>query len=156
MSRHGYFNSILQRLWILCIFFLPIVAAATTDDATLQVGRADDRGVCGGADLILSGYSSGTYGSYSPTGLTGGKTVTFLIDINCGTDPVGSELSISGFSANPGQAWLTSATCHGVTLLSSAATFSYSGGVATWAWDSIFGLGSLTIGTDVSCAMSHS
>jgi hypothetical protein len=56
------------------------------------------------------GYLSGVTGSYSPTGLTGGKTVDNLID-DVGMGGVCSErlssFSASGFSSNPGTVGLS-------------------------------------------------
>jgi hypothetical protein len=64
-------------------------------------------------------------------------------------------LEVSGFSSNPGQSWLSSVTCNGVTNSGSTAGFSYSSGVATWEWVRLFGLFS-EIGLSVSCTIVHS
>jgi hypothetical protein len=75
--------------------------------------------------------------TYSPPTLTGGKTVTTLVDLaNNGR----SQLVVSGFSANPGQGWLASASYNGVTKAGSGAfSYTYSVGKAYWVWLSMFG-----------------
>lgn len=54
---------------------------------------------------------------------------------------VNSQFSIA-ISNDPGQSVFTSITANGVTLLSSAAVYSYTGGIATWVWtNGPFGFG---------------
>lgn len=135
------------------------IAMASSDGGTLQVGRETE--VCAGEALnILDGYSSAlSFGSYSPTGLTGGTSVSELVDhaqFHGACGGTGSGLTISGFSSNPGSTWLTSVTCNGVTNDASAAiTYTYSGGVAEWAWTQQFGLAPKD-GSNVSCTIVHS
>ena len=67
-----------------------------------------------------------------------------------------ASLEISGFSVDPGQDWLTSIDCNGVTNNGSSATFfSYSGGKAVWQWRTLFGLEAKN-GSNVSCTITHS
>lgn len=150
---------LLGRLSFLALIWLLVAAPpafASTDNGTLTVGRTTVS--CGGPTLTFSGYSVPlAIGSYSPTGLTGGKTVTGVWDLTggCGTS---STLQVSGFSSNPGSSWLTSITCNGVTNLASAvSTFSYSGGGASWTWNSTtFGIWAKSVGANVSCTIVHS
>lgn len=133
------------------------VAVASSDTGTLLVGETIST-ICSGPTRVPLPYflgfnsTSPAAGSYSPTGLTGGKAVVALFDyLSCGTL---SEMSISGFSANPGQSWLSSVTCGSVTNLASTATFFYSGGTASWLWKDRFGFFSKN-GSNVSCTIVH-
>jgi hypothetical protein len=77
-----------------------------------------------------------SYGSAAPAVTSNGYTYEEICDNGAfsrkgvGVSP-SSQIAIGGFPSNPGQAWLTSATANGVTTQGSAATYSYSGGVAT-------------------------
>jgi len=130
------------------------LALAASDTGTLLVG-ATSGGAC---HQILSGFDSPlSVGSYSPTGLTGGKTVTVVVD---SLFPFGgcsnfSGLNVSGFSSDPGKSWLTSITCNGVTDSGSSASYGYSGGLASWTWSTLFGFTGHS-GTNYSCTIVHS
>ena len=147
-------------------FGVSTFAFASSNTGTITVGSET---VCNHALLgmeIVHGFNSdtsltGTFGSYSPTGLTGGTSVVAIWDnvfspvgTACGT-PKGdnSLLAISGFSVDPGQDWLSSITCNDVENTGSGAeSFTYSGGTAIWSWSQLFGIG----GSSVSCTISHS
>jgi len=135
------------------------VAMASSDTGTLLVAQKLVRCNAGASFNSFFGYSASlSFGSYSPTGLTGGNTVTAVYDEivfpTCGGG-AGSSLAVSGFSSNPGSTWLTSITCNGVTNNESSKTFfSYSSGVASWFWGSQFGLQSKS-GSNVSCTIVH-
>jgi hypothetical protein len=137
-------------LYVLCT---PLVSAAT-DNATLTVGHTALPSPPLECTYVLDGYMSGMMGSYSPTGLTGGWTVTGVSDSGCYVT-TGSSLSITGFPVSPGQLWLTSVTCNGVTRQALAATYSYSSGRATWGWSGTFGFSALSGGSTVSCSITH-
>ena len=134
-------------------------AVASSDIGTLTVGHSP-LGSCFSSPQLFAGFYSSLTGSYSPTGLTGGETVYALgdslyISFSC---PNFSALTISGFSSNPGQGWLTSTACHGVTNSgSSAYLFQYdsTNHLATWYWSTLFGLTALSTGTNVSCTIVH-
>lgn len=132
------------------------LAFASSDTGTLLVG-ATSGGVC---LQIISGYDSPiSVGSYSPTGLTGGKTVTLIIDSaffepQSGCPANFSGINVSGFSSNPGQSWLTSVTCNGVTNTGSSAGYSYSGGLASWSFSKLFGFTGGS-GHNFSCTIVH-
>ena len=133
------------------------LAMASSDTGTLLVGLAAP-GTC--TNIHYYGYESSLMGSYSPTGLTGGDTVSGVYDQiflplppNCtGTNT--SWLHVSGFSADPGRSWLTSIACNGQTNNGTGATYSYSSGVATWSWSNLFGFVSKE-GSNVSCTIIH-
>ena len=85
--------------------------------------------------IYCYGYDSGSdcsspFGSLSPEILSGGKTVTMFDDAS----DAQSIVNVSGFSSDPGQGWLISASATGVTLNGSAATYGYSNGTASWHW----------------------
>lgn len=132
------------------------LAIASSDSGTLTPGRFLIR--CNPATIVpsflLTGYDSGLIGSYSPTGLAGGKTVFIVSDespTGCGANI--SLLRVTGFTSDPGSSWLTSITCNGVKNLASAGSYSYTSGFATWTWSQKFGLSS---GAQVSCTIVHS
>lgn len=105
--------------------------------------------------LTFVGFESGNWGTYSPTGLTGGSIVNAITDetTNCLGPANLSLLSITGFSSDPGSTWLSSVTCGGVQKVPSSASYSYTSGTAVWTWGSKFGLSN---GAQVSCTMVHS
>lgn len=148
----SYLKTVLVLVMSLCV---SSVAAASTDTGSLLVGvRANGR--CGLQFFFLSGYASSlSMGSYSPTGLTGGETVSAVFDgAGCPSAPI--ELAISGFSSNPGQNWLSSITCGAVTKTgASSVNFTYSSGTAYWIWGTPpFGFAS-KFNSNVSCTITH-
>ena len=132
-------------------------AMATSDSGTLTPGGQES---CTTPPYTMFiGYDPPNgWGSYSPTTLTGGYTVTLLMDagasgVSCEAAAVNANFSVSGFSSNPGSSWLTSVTCDGVELLASNGTFGYSSGTASWVWsNSQF---YFSIGDQVSCTIVH-
>ena len=155
-------HRLIQRLslsLITCAFFAPILAVASSDNGSLIAGTRATIFFCmvGPLQLFYSGngYLSGAEGAYAPTGLTGGKTVFQIEDLVHSACTSHAELGVEGFTSNPGQSWLTSIECNGVTLTGSSATFTYdsSTGAAGWAWSSKFGFSS---GSGYSCTINHS
>jgi hypothetical protein len=94
--------------------------------------------VAGGSSTI-AGYSSGSYGTLTPTTLQTGNTVLSLY-YETVTHPTVAEYTIFvlASASNPGSTFLTSlALSNGYTLLGSSAGYSYvltGGGQATWTW----------------------
>jgi len=91
----------------------------------------------------------------SPAKTTNGHTYAGFAD-RLGARGTGYQytfLSISGFSADPGAAWLASATASTVTLKGSSATYSYASGTATWKWTLAAGIFTGT-GT-INCWIDH-
>jgi hypothetical protein len=131
-----------------------LAVASTSDSGTLTVGRAG--GHCSSMGLFAdAGYGSGAFGSYSPTGLTGGDTVFGLLDQHSSCFGNTSTLDVTGFSSDPGSGWLVSVSCNGVTNSASSANYVYSAGEASWSWTTLFGFSSLANGTNVSCTIVH-
>jgi hypothetical protein len=138
-----------------------VIPFTSSDSGTLTVGQGIVLG-CMPIKLneifgFVSTRTSGNFGSYSPTGLTGGKTVAQVDDVETGTCITGgfSVLTVSGFSSNPGNSWLSSITCNGFQNLARAATaFSYGTGDATLEWSHLLGLSSKS-GSNVGCAIVH-
>ncbi len=143
---------------VTCCVISPLALAAS-DNATLTIGSHQN---CLGIASVeaLFGFANDNFGSYSPTGLTGGKTVIVVWDhIYLGTcaGADNSVLEVSGFSTNPGESWLSSIECNGVTNTGSGATaFSYTGTTATWTWSRLFGFNGNNVGSNVSCTINHS
>lgn len=73
----------------------------------------------------------------SGTNLTSpdGHTLNSLVDTTQTDGVDGATFSISGFTSDPGQGYFGSLTANGNTQNASAATYSYSSGVATWVWN---------------------
>jgi hypothetical protein len=136
----------------------------SSDAGTLTEGG---QGItCSQGTAILRGYAtSGTapnppWGSYSPSTLTGGKTVGAVYDWKggpCGS--LGGYVYIKGFTSNPGSTWMTSIKCtsNNVTLDTSSATYSYTSGTAKWYWSgsNVFGFPTTT-GGKYTCTIVHS
>ena len=141
------------------LLITPMLSSAATDNGTLLVGHLvvtlPPSMTC---LFIIDGYhSEALIGSYSPTGLTGGQTVSDLEDdYHCNGTYLETFFVVTGFSADPGKSWLTSVTCNGVTNSVGSSTYDgYSSGRAQWHWTNAFGLNS-KVGTNVSCSIVHS
>lgn len=132
----------------------PLDAMAASDNGTITVGSSITAGICSW------GYLPPTYGSYSPSGLTGGKTVAELFAIVVGpscTGTINGQLLVSGFASNPGQSWLTSVACNGTTKTGASATYTYSSGsgAAQWSWaETSWGFPS-KVGSQLACTVVH-
>jgi hypothetical protein len=142
------------------VLFSPRAHATVTDHGTLLAGSHSTICFPFSGDFFTIGYR-GTTGAYSPTGLTGGKTVGGLIDYisrgYCGEmwRPTQAYLWVEGFSSDPGTGWLTSVTCNNVTRLPGTATYTYesAAGRAIWYWpDQPFGF---TRGSTSACSIEH-
>lgn len=155
-------RSQIQRLFLVsAIGAAQLAMASSTDNGVLTVGSTSARSpnpVCPFPDTVsLHGFSS-TLGSYIPTALSGGRVVNGVSDLTsrtglCATNQ--SALSVSGFTANPGGAWLVSITCNGITRTGATAVYGYASvsGVASWRWyNSTF---AFTTGSAVSCSIVH-
>ena len=140
----------------IAIIFTSQLAIASSDSGTLTPGSHTVSCIPITHTFTLVGFAP-IIGSYSPTGLTGGKTVGAIDDeTNLGCGVTQSALSIRGFGSDPGSSWLTSITCNGVqNLASAAATYGYdsASGTAGWTWSKQFGLSN---GAQVSCTIVHS
>lgn len=89
-----------------------------------------------GSSSGLNGYETGSFGSVSPTHI-GTQTFNALY---WSTTPT-TTFAVGGFSADPGQSWLIKLTIAGTSLTGAgAATYNYSGGVATWTWNTSLGI----------------
>jgi hypothetical protein len=116
-----------------CSLWGPAARAQTdgsvVDLPTLTAGTAAGSG---------SGFDSGSFGSISPANTADGYHFAAFYD----SAPAGKNggvyhqtvFSVTGFAANPGQSWLTSAVANGVTFTGSSATYTYASGEATWIW----------------------
>ncbi len=115
---------------------LSFVGSFTTDNST----------------WINTGYSSAGMGSLTPNTVSGGKTITqFTGYFNYTTFDMQMYLQVTGFSGNPGAAWLQSVSVSGLTgtITGSSAVFScQSSTTCTWFWPSysdLRGSGTMTI-----------
>jgi hypothetical protein len=127
-----------------------------TDSATMTEGGVHQSSP--GFLETWKGYKSPTFGSLSPSALSGGKVVSVLYDFcqaitstkppppscpySLATDSQDGILSISGFTADPGATWLTSVTAAGATRYGASAIYSYASGTSTWSWIGPVGTGS--------------
>ena len=149
----------IRRRWLALVAGLgisPMIALAASDNGTITVG--EQLGCPGGPPIDTWGFVSST-GSYSPTGLTGGKTVTALYTLKVGTicaSPFNGRLEVSGFSSDPGQSWLTSVECNGITATGGTATYFYGSGTSTWAWSGVSWGFPSKAGLQLSCTIVHS
>lgn len=155
-------KNLLRRVGVLSIVGIYLSsqsAFASSDIGTLTIGHTV-LGSCDSSFQVFAGFYTSKTGSYSPTGLTGGNAVYSVGDSVFGHGcSAFSALVVSGFSSNPGQSWLTSTACNGVTNSgSSVFLFQYDSTdhVATWYWIALFGLTGLSTGTNVSCTIEHS
>lgn len=105
-------------------------------DFTLNANGSaqNSTGVSGkGFNTVLNGFP--THGSLSvqPLFTDYGVNIWTLYDITSTNEAL---IEIGGFGANPGSGWLDSVTnvTTSVTRLASAATYSYSAGMARWYW----------------------
>lgn len=87
--------------------------------------------ITAGVNGTNTGFSSGSHGSRSPTTLVDGKTFAILNDDSFSNS---CALRVSGFGADPGTAYLQYVVANGLKKDRSAASYSYSGGNATWTW----------------------
>lgn len=111
--------------------------------------------VAGQIDTLI-GYYSGQFGSIAGAGLPTGQTIYAVwedVIIPAGT--VTGGVIISGFSSNPGSAFFKSLAVNGLTLNTSAATYTYGvagPGWAEWQWSGGFGL--FVSGTTYPCQLN--
>jgi len=138
-------------------------AAGNRQSMTVSTGGADvtdvltmTQGLWTSGPVSFFGYnpSTGT-GALNPSTLTGGKTITAFYDNKYnGVSLIESIFKVSGFTSDPGQAWLTSAKVNGVTRTGASAQYSYASGVAQWRWvppaTPVFGSSG-----NVSCTIIH-
>lgn len=79
----------------------------------------------------FTGLLAGSFGSRTPTALFDGMTLALLTD-DSGTNSC--SLRITGFSGDPGTAYLKFISANGVAKTGGAASYVYGAGAATWTW----------------------
>lgn len=91
------------------------------------------------------GYALSGIGSLAPTVISGGLSLVSITDnyfvpSKVATQPTyqSSSIAVSGFTSDPGQGWLLSVSANSVTRTGASASYTYSGGIATWRWTSPF------------------
>jgi hypothetical protein len=129
-------------------------SATVTDVGSLTAGTSLSVCPAGGYNIV-SGFGAAGLGAYSPVALTGGQTVTDVINViaSCTSGSVSGYITVSGFSQNPGSAWLTTIQCGQIPFMGSSAVYSYSGGSATWTWN--LDLIIISSVSPVTCAITH-
>lgn len=106
----------------------PMLATGNVYDQAGELAGTFEQGLISGSGLLAAPTLPGVLASVGDI-------------FNAGT--YSSSVFSLTVASDPGKALFTSITVNGVTLNSSAATYSYAGGVATWAWTSgAFGIGS--------------
>jgi hypothetical protein len=153
-----------QRRLVAIASFLLVAATlsqaahAISDTLTLTAGETTTGG---GLDTYF-GFESGKIGSITPTTTSDGYPITVLDDYSVCSGVKGhpcgqySNLQVSGFQADPGQGWLASVAAHGLTLTGAAASYSYSGGVASWRWVGTANLFNFSSGSRYTVVLVHS
>jgi hypothetical protein len=118
-------------------------AAAAGGSTTRYTGTITQGFASDGSFIVWYGFddvgnSGYTFGSSSPTTVS---TYTFasFYDIYYGASPIIGYLSISGFAADPGIDFITSATIGTFTQYPSY--YTYSAGQATWGFPTVFNFG---------------
>ncbi len=116
------------------MFFLatiqPAQAASVTDTVNITAVQSGN----------LTGFSAPAgFGSANPTATSDGYAYQQITSNGGVCKPNGctsgnNRISIGGFSASPGQAWLTSVSFGSCTVQASTALYSYTTGVASWVW----------------------
>ena len=104
--------------------------------ASVPVGSITDTVVVSGSTAEGGGLAYGLSpggGSVSPKATLGGYSYVKFYSAGL-RGKFSTIVSVSGFSSNPGAAWLNSVTCGSVTFSGSTALFSYSGTTATYSW----------------------
>ncbi len=127
---------------------LPLYITDTTSMGMSQVGNPP---------IAQIGYSSGGFGSMSPSVLTGGKTVFALYDYTINHSFAYTRLQVTGFTADPGGGWLSSVSANGQTRTGASAGYYYSGGTAEWDWSANAGFSAMGFwgGAATSCTFVH-
>ena len=147
-------------VYLLASVLIPALADAATDSGTLTVGHYTVRlpPPIQQCVYVISGYQNGIVGVYSPTTLTGGKSVYIVYDAaHCSGAFMFASFEVSGFSSDPGQNWLTSVTCNGVTnSVVSSYAYDSTRQLASWEFATPFGLAAKSAGTNVACTIVHS
>jgi YD repeat-containing protein len=129
---------------------------ATTTPAPITDTATMTQGTFTGGVTSFFGLLSGSAGSISPAALTGGKTVTNFYDRKQSGVFAETKVGISGFTSDPGPAWLVSVTAKGQTRNAASASYTYSGGQAFWTWSAPANsaIGFTSSGT-TSCTFVH-
>jgi hypothetical protein len=104
----------------------------------------------------LFGFQRNSFGAMSPATTDNSKPYESLIDMQVcsifGCD-VTSSLTISGWTSDPGKAWLNFVSAHGNTKTGAASYYYYTNGAATWVWGGeSFGFGA---GGTTQITLSH-
>jgi chitodextrinase len=119
-----------------------------TDSPQLTVG------VQGEGGISFEGFSLGAYGSITPGKTSTGFTYQAFADKYATSQPgyVSTIFSMSGFTSDPGQAWLTLAVAEGHAFSGNTASYFYSAGIASWTWTTG---PAFTSGGTVPCTVVH-
>lgn len=129
-----------------CFFFLGVahqagaqVTGQIGDVPVITAGNGATNSLEVGFCAATAGCQWGAAGSIGQAATADGYTFEAFVDLP-GTAKMGltylrTGLSLSGFTADPGQNWLVSATVNGVAFTGSAAkSYTYSNGHAWWFW----------------------
>ena len=150
--------------YLVCAFTPQLAAASNSDTGTLTAANGSTT-TCslplGTGTIKPVGFSAptfGNFGGYTPTTLTGGKTVSGVFDLSrtgsglCLTGH-SANLVITGFASDPGASWLVSITCNGVAL-GAGASYQWvpANSEGLWTWSSAFGF---VAGSQYNCTIVH-
>ena len=113
----------------------PLMSYGPSYSGTMTQGQTTD----GSTFNILGRYATTPSGSMSPTTLSDGSVISDFYDETISGI---SQFAIT-IAADPGANYFTQITGHGTTKTSaSRGAYSYSGGRATWNWNTLFGFAS--------------
>ena len=100
----------------------------------------------------IDGYSS-SFGAITPSpNLPSTSPALDIRSLTCFNSNGAVTLVVEGFSADPGASWLQALSISGSAFNVAAASYSYSGGAASWLWTSppvTFAVGNYT------CSLTH-
>jgi hypothetical protein len=109
------------------------VVSATTSVPVYTDTPVMTEGFVSITNYIDRGFIYQYFGAMSPTTTLDGKAY-FAFHDQLAPSPGSQGISLSGLAADPGQAWLVSASAHGVTKMGATATYSFANNTASWVW----------------------
>jgi YD repeat-containing protein len=133
----------------------PVSSGSFTTNSTFTDTPSMTQGTNQATETGFNTLGADPIGSMSPAATTNGHTYVQFDDHFTATTGAYTQTTflVSGFTADPGIGWLSSAACNGTTRTGASATYSYvaTTGTAKWSWTTgrMFGDGT------VPCTIVH-